>query len=92
MSARMSAEAKIAQANKERELQNMELASNACFSDTDFTVYFKGKCDFDSLVERMSIKVTENERCINSGKEEVMLLVGEFGRNEAVHPKHGWTF
>ena len=77
-SARMSADAKIAQASKKRELQDMELASNACFSDVDFTVYFKGKCDFDSLVERMSLKVAENERCVNSGKEEVMLLVGEF--------------
>jgi len=80
-SASASLEAKIAQAAKDRqarELQNADgdIPGYACFSDDDFTVYFKGKCTFDDLVERMSIKVVENDRCVNSGKEEVMLLVG----------------
>ena len=94
-SARVSAEAKIAQAAKERQLQE-DIPGHACFSDEDFTVYFKGKCDFDAFVERISLKVAENDRCINSGTEEAMLLVGEFrehvlNTNQAGHHIHGWT-
>ncbi len=74
-STRISAEARLAQAAQERKLQDIQ--KNACFSDEDFTVYFKGKCDFDSLVNRMNLKVEENNLCINTGKEEVMLLVGK---------------
>lgn len=73
---RTSAEARLAQAAQERKLQ-VDIQNNACFSDEDFTVYFKGKCDFDSLVNRMNLKVEENDLCINTGKEEVMLLVGK---------------
>jgi hypothetical protein len=73
---RTSAEARLAQAAQERKLQQ-DIQNSACFSDEDFTVYFKGKCDFDSLVNRMNLKVEENDLCINTGKEEVMLLVGE---------------
>ena len=76
-SARISAEAMLAQAAQERKLQTQDIQKNACFSDEDFTVYFKGKCDFDSLVNRMNLKVEENNLCINTGKEEVMLLVGK---------------
>jgi len=73
---RLSAEAKLAQATQdERRLQD-DIPGHACFSDEDFTVYFKGKCDFESFVERISLKVAENDRCINSAKEEAMLLVG----------------
>ena len=75
-SARVSAEAKLAQATQdERRLQD-DIPGHACFSDEDFTVYFKGKCDFESFVERISLKVAENDRCVNSAKEEAMLLVG----------------
>ena len=77
-STRISAEARLAQASQERKLQTQDIQKNACFSDEDFTVYFKGKCDFDSLVNRMNLKVQENNLCINTGKEEVMLLVGKF--------------
>ena len=77
-STRISAEAMLAQAVQERKLQTQDIQNNACFSDEDFTVYFKGKCDFDSLVNRMNLKVEENDLCINTGKEEVMLLVGKY--------------
>jgi len=71
----VSAEAKIAQAAEERQLQE-DIPGHACFSDEDFTVYFKGKCDFDAFVERISLKTEENSRCVNTGKAEAMLLVG----------------
>ena len=85
-SARVSAEAKIAQAAKERQLQE-DIPGHACFSDEDFTVYFKGKCDFDAFVERISLKTEENSRCINSGKAEAMLLVGKF-RERVLNTNH----
>lgn len=72
----LSPEAKIAEAAKARSL-NAHPAEYSCFGDEDFTLYFKGKCDYDSLTERMSLKVNENDRCVNSGSEEVMLLVGK---------------
>jgi hypothetical protein len=85
-SARVSAEAKIAQAAEERQLQE-DIPGHACFSDEDFTVYFKGKCDFDAFVERISLKTEENSRCVNSGKAEAMLLVGKF-RERVLNTNH----
>lgn len=51
-------------------------ARYSCFGDEDFTVYFKGVCDYDHLVERMTLKIESHPRCINTGAEEVQLLVG----------------
>ena len=36
-----------------------------------------GDCNYDNLVDEMDHKVEEDDRCINSGAEEVQLLVGE---------------
>ncbi len=47
-----------------------------CTGGQDYSIYFKGKCDYEHLVERMNYKVGENERCINSGAKEVQLLTG----------------
>ncbi len=47
-----------------------------CTGGQDYSIYFKGTCDYDSLVKRMNLKVAENERCVNSGAKEVQLLVG----------------
>lgn len=47
-----------------------------CTGGQDYSIYFKGKCDYDHLVERMNYKVGENERCVNSGAKEVQLLTG----------------
>ena len=47
-----------------------------CTGGQDYSIYFKGKCDYEHLVERMNLKVAENDRCVNSGAKEVQLLVG----------------
>lgn len=48
----------------------------SCTGAQDYSIYFKGKCDYDHLVERMYLKVAENELCINNGDDEVQLLLG----------------
>lgn len=47
-----------------------------CTGGQDYSIYFKGKCDYDHLVKRMDLKVAENSRCVNSGAKEVQLLAG----------------
>ena len=58
--------------------RNMEQSAQdyTCTGGQDYSIYFKGKCDYDSLVARMNLKVSENDRCVNSGAKEVQLLVG----------------
>jgi len=48
-----------------------------CFGDHDFTVYFKGACNYDELVERMADKVADKAICEHSAADEVAKLVGE---------------
>jgi hypothetical protein len=47
-----------------------------CFGDHDFTVYFKGACNYDELVERMADKVADKAICEHSAADEVAKLVG----------------
>lgn len=58
--------------------RNMEQTAQdyTCTGGQDYSIYFKGKCDYDHLVTRMNLKVAENDRCVNSGAKEVQLLVG----------------
>ena len=58
--------------------RNMEQSAQdyTCTGGQDYSIYFKGKCDYDSLVKRMNLKVSENDRCVNSGDKEVHVLVG----------------
>lgn len=51
-------------------------APGSCFGSNDFSFYFKGDCNFDSLVERMRIEIEKNDQCINGAKEEILLLLG----------------
>lgn len=75
---RSSAEDKLAKVQQEKgRHDNRRLNPEySCFGDHDFTLYFKGECNYDNLVDRMHIKTEENSRCINSGAEEIQLLVG----------------
>lgn len=65
------------QRKEDKELKRKLNPEYSCFGDHDFTLYFKGECTYDNLVERMQVKTEENARCINSGEEEVQLLVGK---------------
>lgn len=48
-----------------------------CHLNSPHCFQLSGECDYDHLVEEMELKVEEDERCINSGAEEVQLLVGK---------------
>jgi len=62
--------------SKSRNTEEENPSDYSCTGAHDYTIYFKGTCDYDSLVERMTYKVSENERCVNSGAKEVQLLLG----------------
>ena len=66
--------------------------AESCFGSHDFDFSFKGDCSFDSLVDRMKVKINnnegssaieqllisndENKHCNNTAKEEILLLLG----------------
>mmetsp|Transcript_15515 Transcript_15515/g.22118 ORF Transcript_15515/g.22118 Transcript_15515/m.22118 type:complete len:439 (+) Transcript_15515:52-1368(+) len=51
-------------------------ASYSCFGEENFTVYFRGSCTYEELLERVELKILESSRCINTAKEEIALLMG----------------
>jgi len=76
---RSSAEDKLTKLDQQKKNDNNRRRLDpeySCFGDHDFTLYFKGECTYENLVDRMHIKTQENSRCINSGEEEIQLLVG----------------
>lgn len=84
MRRKISAADKIAKARVDRQKPRKLNAEYSCFGQNDFNIYFTGECDYDHLVEEMELKVEEDERCINSGAEEVQLLVGVVNQDESV--------
>jgi len=80
-------------ASSSSEMTDRQLAvAGSCFGSHDFDFSFKGGCNFDSLVDRMKVKIEDNESsssvasflldtnaddsCSNTAKEEVLLLLG----------------
>ena len=53
-------------------------AKHSCFGGDDFSIYFKGKCDYHELAGRMQHKIDEHKYCVNSGDTEIQLLMGEY--------------
>lgn len=51
-------------------------ASKSCFGSVDFSIYFKGHCNYETLENRMKIELDKNEECGNSAREEILLLLG----------------
>ena len=66
--------------------------TESCFGSHDFDFSFKGDCSFDSLVDRMKVKINnnegssaieqllisndENKHCNNTARKEILLLLG----------------